>query len=205
MIFHDFIISRFPKLFWRFRHIIDPHWAEAYSSNSAILHPHRTLLSDIVKAQNPTSIFEFGCASGANLLWATIDNPHARIYGYDVSRSARKTAKKFLSAYQNVAIYDSDDEWGSRFYDIVITDAVLIYFTPGQMEDVITKFKELTKKAIVLCEWSTDQESFLYQGHWCHNYRDILPNVEITKIPKETWPGGGWGRFGSMMVWKKEG
>lgn len=201
---YDFLLSRHSSLFWKWRHIWDRKWADTYASAQSIAHPHRTLIIEMIRPFSPRSLLEVGCASGPNLFLITVRYPDVNVFGYDISQNAINIGKKILSGYKNVMFYNSDQEWDGRTYDIILTDATLIYFNGKEVKDIIEKMKDRVNRALIFCEWHDEGESRTEMAHWVHDYKKLFgDDASLYKIPTVVWPGGGWEKYGHMIVWKK--
>lgn len=197
-------------LFWRFRHILDPKWAENYLAESSLNHLHRKLLVNAIVKYSPKSVLEVGCASGPNLVLLSQKLPNAQLEGMDVSAKAIETGRRYLMSknIKNVELKTGNvlnlESFPGKSFDLVFTDATLIYVDKNRIEKVIKELTRIAKEAIVLVEWSTDLEESRYGDYWAHNYKkmfkEIAPGAEIklTKIDPETWPGD-WAKYGYIV------
>ncbi len=78
---------RWTNIYWQWRHILNPNWAQSYLDS--IHHPHRKQIVDsISKFQSINSIAEIGCAAGANLVRLVKAYPNIKIIGVDISHNA---------------------------------------------------------------------------------------------------------------------
>lgn len=198
------------ELFWRFRHIFDRKWSENYISKNSLDHPHRKLLIEKILKYKPQSVLEIGCASGPNLVLLAQKLPAAKLEGTDISRSAIKTGRKYLKLQniKNVKLKAGNvldlKKFADKSFDVVFTDAVLIYVDKNKIENVLKELGRIAKKAVVLTEWSTNLNTSQYVGHWAHNYenffRKISPNAEVAfaKITSDVWTGD-WAKYGYII------
>ncbi len=196
--------SRADLWYWKFRHFIDPKWAESYISNESLAHPHRKLLVATVEKYTPIhSAFEIGCASGPNLFLLAQKFPDAVFSGIDISPSAVEKGAVWLAEknIENISLivggFDFLSTLPDKSFDIVLSDATLLYADPKQVRIVIQNMIRIAKKAIILVEQHTDGKSF-YNSHWVHNYKDIVPDALFTRIPSDVW-GGDWGKYGYII------
>jgi ubiquinone/menaquinone biosynthesis C-methylase UbiE len=103
-----YFFPRWQNLYWKWRHIYDPNWADNYLRT--VYHPHRNqIIKAILKFQPVNSIAEIGCASGPNIIRLVKAFPNKRIIGVDISHRAIKLAKSFFykNKYKNVEFYVS--------------------------------------------------------------------------------------------------
>ena len=186
----EYALNRFPSQFWKFRHVWDKNWTSGYLSDEALSHPHRKMLIDILEKYYPfKTLLEVGCGPGPNLINVHREWPEVALCGQDVSRVALESVRRNLPGKFEEIV---PEPW---FFDIVLTDAFLIYLSPKRFMDLSWR----ACKALVMCEWHSDKGPFVDQGHWVHNYRNIFPNCKITKIPEYVWSCGGWGEYGSLI------
>lgn len=201
----DFVFgSRADKWYWKFRHVIDPKWAESYVSSQSLEHSHRKLLVETISRYAPfASLFEIGCASGPNLFLIAQKFPDTTLTGIDISTRAVEKGRAWFAekGIQNTSFSVGGFEHLSpipdKSFDIVISDATLLYADPEQMKKIAPDMIRIARKAIILVEQHTDDEPF-YNSHWIHNYKNIFPNAVFTKIPAKLW-AGDWGKYGYII------
>lgn len=197
-------------IFWRFRHFFDRKWSESYISEASFGHPHRQLLVEKIISYKPKNVLEVGCASGPNLVLLSKKIPDAKLEGIDVSPKAIETGRKYLESrnIENVELKIGDalnlEIFSDKTFDVVFTDAALIYVDKSKIEGVLKELTRIAKKAVVLNEWHTNEKDSLYRDHWIHNYKDLFeklsPNAQVksTKISEEVWPGD-WSKYGYIV------
>ena len=200
----DSLLSKHSRIFWKYRHLVDRKWADVYSGQVSLAHPHRAWVTKAVEAYNVQSLLEIGCASGPNLFLLAIGNPDAKFYGWDISRNAIEVGRRIHGEFGNIIFYTPDQEWDGRSYDVILTDAALIYFNPEEVRRVIEKMKRVVTKAIIMVEWHSNRGSFVDYAHWVHNYRALFDgNTKFSKFPAAVWPAGGWKEHGYLITWEK--
>jgi len=198
------------ELFWKFHHFFDKDWAQSYISDGSLNHLHRKLLVEKISEYSPLkNVLEVGSASGPNLYLLANKFPKTNFYGIDISASAIYQGKHFLEKHgkKNVflrmaSIFQLED-FKDKSMDIVFSDAVLLYVGPNKVVSVLKEMIRVAKKAIILCEQHTSDESF-YDDKWIHNYHQVIekniPNAKInfTKIIGEIWQGD-WVKYGYII------
>jgi len=197
--------------FWKYRHIFDKRWAEKYISENSLSHPHRKLLVEKILKHKPQSILEIGCASGPNLILLAQKLPQSKLTGLDISRSAVQAGRKYLELQniKNVKLETGNildlKKFADKSFDIVFTDATLIYVGPDNIKKVIREMARICRTTLVLNEWhSILEKSFPHRFQWVHNYqslfKEIVPSEEIklTKISEDVWPGN-WAKYGYII------
>lgn len=204
--------TKFNELEWRFYHVYKPGWAEGYISAGSFSHPHRQLLVEKISANAPfTNVLEIGCASGPNLYLLAKKFPNARFVGIDINPDAIRKGNIFFKqqGIRNVSLFvgkaDELERFPDKSFDVVFTDAVLIYIGPDKIKKVATEIQRVARKVIILVEHHSEQESDLGSAGekwWLRNYTKLFQSsghqINITQIPPEIW-GGNWGKFGYII------
>lgn len=197
------------KLYWRHRHLFDRNWAKSYISTSSISEPSRAFLVEkILKHEPAKSVLEFGCASGPNLYLLAKKLPNAKIFGIDISSKAINEGKIFFTKEKINNVFlsagDSLKDFGDKSIDIVFSDAALIYIGPEKIEGIIREFERVAKKAIILLELTTGENSPIYDDNWIYNYELIFKNISkdldivLSALPKEI-ANGNWKKHGKII------
>lgn len=130
-------------LFWRYRHLLsgDAVW-RGYAEDWAS--PRRGIYPDLCRRFGLRSVFEFGCASGTNLLRIEHDIPEARFYflGVDISTSAVTHARRnvrspaeFHTSLTRATLVDFLRRHDLSAFDLAIYDRVLYILTEAQLHD----------------------------------------------------------------------
>lgn len=204
--------TKFNELVWRFYHVYKRGWAEGYISTDSFSHPHRQLLVEKISANAPfTNVLEIGCASGPNLYLLAKRFPKARFIGVDINPDAVRRGFLFFKqqGMHNVSLFegkaDELEGFPDKSFDIVLTDAVLLYIGPDKIKKVATEIQRVVRKAIILVEHHSEQESDLgshREKWWLRNYtklfRPFSNQINTTRIPPEIW-GGNWGKLGCII------
>lgn len=195
-------------------------WASkssSYGSGSTVLnHPHRSFfLSKILNYSKINSFLEIGCGDGPNLYLVSKKFPNSKITGIDINPWSIENGIKWLKheGVSNIKLSvgkaDKLEEFHDDSFDIVFTDAVLMYIGPDKIRKVMKEMIRIAKHGLIFVEWhSFDSENSLgvYERHWRRNYevllKEFIPNnnVSIFKLPD----GGGfndelWNKFGALI------
>lgn len=176
-------------------------------------HPHRKLILKRVSDYAPfQSLLEVGCGNGPNLLLLAKTFPEAVFRGVDINPNFVKSGTKWIqeSGVSNASLLvgKADDLAGfpDKSFDIILTDAVLIYVGPDKIRKVLTEAVRIARRAVILVEWhSPDPANSLgfYERHWVRNYDALLKTVD-PKISVQVFPLPEGGGFGDDL-WKKWG
>lgn len=206
--------TRFNELVWRYRHLYKRGWAEGYIHSFS--HPHRKLLVEKISANAPfTDVLEIGCASGPNLYLLAKKFPNVRFVGIDINPDAIRKGDVFFKqqGIRNMSLFigkaDELERFPDKSFDVVFTDAVLMYIGRDKIKKVATELQRVARKAIILVERHSEQESDLgsfKEKWWSRNYTKLFQSsghqINTTKIPPEIW-GGNWGKFGYIIEVKR--
>lgn len=208
-----FFQKYFDTFIWKFRHYIRSDWREGYIDTSSLEHPHRQLIVDAVRNKFPArNILELGSGSGINLLNLRKHFPEIEYKGIDINRKAISLGKKEL---QDNNIRNIELEVGnisdikrmkSNSIDVILTDAVLMYVHPKEMQMLFTEMFRVSRLGMVLCEQMSP--GGVYNDHWRHDYNEMFQNLlgagklNATKITSEYWDAD-WVKFGYLITIEK--
>jgi SAM-dependent methyltransferase len=176
-------------------------------------HSHRQFLISIISKHNPKSILEVGCNCGPNLYILAKKFPSANIVGVDINPLAVQKGNEWFAqeGISNVKLLvgkaDELERFRNRSFDVVFTDAILIYIGPDKIKRVIAGLLRIADKALILNEWHSAKVNSLgaYEGNWVRNYisllKEITPGrkIKITKIPEELWLDKNWQKWGGVV------
>ena len=160
-----------------------------------------------------------GCASGPSLYLLAKELPQAQLVGVDINAEA--------VAYGNVQFRKEGianvrlvtgragelNQFQSGAFDIVFTNALLIYIGPDKIREVVTDLLRLARQALVLVElqrFEADRKDPLglgiyHEGNWVRDYVKLLKQfvpedrIRVTRIPEEVWPVMPWNQRGAVI------
>lgn len=220
---------------WATRHLYEgEEWIEGYWNSRD--HPHRSFLVEKICKYYPIhSALEIGCASGPNLFHIAKRFPDAEIRGIDINPMAVQKGNEWFRQedISNVKLEVGKAQDLSRFadksFDVVFTDAVLIYVSPKEIKQVAKEMLRIGRVS-VLCEWhifnmwlalllngyyclrlKTEAFKFksdslgFFAGHWARDYRALFrkfvpkEKIRITKLPRQLWNDKDWQRWGAII------
>lgn len=183
------------KKYWQNRQI---DWKQSYTSTWN--HPHRYLISKVLRGFNWLSLIEVGCGSGANLINIVKAFPGRQVGGVDINPDAIEQAlKTFNGGYFKVGSGDdimmSDDST-----DVVLSDMALIYVGPRKIGDYLEEIKRIGRHHVILCEfhsksWWDRMKLRFNSGYYAYNYDKLLLkhgyyDIIKLKLTEADWPGG---------------
>jgi ubiquinone/menaquinone biosynthesis C-methylase UbiE len=193
-------------------------WAEGNWNSRD--HPHRSFLVERIAAFSPiSSVLEIGCASGPNLYLLAKRFPQSEIRGIEINPQAVEVGSEGFAreGISNVklSVGRAEDlcEFKDKSFDVVFTDAVLIYIKRSAICYIIKEMLRIARKGLVLVECHDFEQrtndkrglGFHTRGLWVRDYVALLKQfvpeeqIRVTKITKEIWPDDGWGEHGALI------
>jgi ubiquinone/menaquinone biosynthesis C-methylase UbiE len=213
--------TRLEEKYWAARHLRqgddwgdkEGDWVRGYWDSRD--HSHRSFLMERIFKFSSLSILEIGCNCGPNLYILAKKLPDAQIRGIDINPIAVQKGNEWFTqeGISNVklSVGKADDlrQFKDKSFDVVFTDAVLIYIGPDKIRKVIEEMLRVTRKALIFLEWhcfdSKCNPLGVYVGHWMRDYRALLKEfvpeskTKVTKLPKDLWLDQNWQRWGSVI------
>jgi len=190
--------------YWRERKI---NWADHYWN---LGHKHREMLIEILKACQFSKVCEIGCACGANLYKIKKVFPWVSISGCDLSEDAIKTARRIDTKADFRVGSATDIPFKDKSFDLVITDACLIYIDCKNISRVISEIRRIGSGGKVLfVEFHSEnwlkRMGLLFSRYTAYNYIKILnkhnfKNIKTVKITKDKWPSKIWSLYGYIIT-----
>jgi ubiquinone/menaquinone biosynthesis C-methylase UbiE len=183
-------------------------------------HSHRAFLLEKIAGFSPvSSVLEIGCNCGPNLYLVARRFPESRIYGIDINPAAIQKGRELFAGegITNVTLsVNKADELGQfpdKNFDVVFTDAVLIYIGRDKIRQVITGMVRVARKGLVLLERydfgpeNRDPYGLGVRRHdlWLRNYAILLKQfapeaqIHITRVNADIWPDKGWQETGAFI------
>jgi hypothetical protein len=192
-------------------------WVQGYWDSRS--HGHRQLMLEKVKAFGSVrSLLEIGCNCGPNLALIGKEYPKAELVGIDINPEAIEVGSRILGrdGLSNVRLLvrraDELREFQDKAFDLVLTDAVLIYIGPDKIEKVIAEMARLARRALIMIEFHADSAEgsnglgIYHFGCWKRDYVEILRQcaddireVRLTKIPEKAWNAANWKDLGYII------
>lgn len=183
------------KKFWSERRI---DWKTSYLDT--FNHPHRFLITNILKGFKWLSLIEVGCGPGANLVRIVKDIPGRQVGGIDVNENAIELAKETLSGALLKVGSVEDIMMSDNATDVILTDMCLIYVGWRRIHRAMEEIKRVARHRVVFCElhsysWWGRMRMWFSSGYYVHDYKKLLErygfdDILFIKIPPEAWEGG---------------
>ena len=190
-------------------------WIKGYWDSQD--HPHRAFLIERISKFSPNSILEIGCNCGPNSRLLAKKFPDAEIIGIDINPLAVQKGNEWLAqeGISNVKLLESKADELRQFqdksFDIVFTDAVLIYIGPDKIKEVMRGMIRIARHALILVERHSEDEKKdpyglgIYHGNWKRDYVALLKQfvreeqIHVTKISEDIWSDKGWSEVGAVI------
>lgn len=204
------------EAYWRARPIGDRRrdwnlqgkdWVEDYRLSA--VHPHRSAVVEAVLSLSPLSVLELGCNSGPNLTRLHEADPQVKLYGLEVNQDAVEVARRALpdAAIRRGSILEPLP-YEDQSVSVVLADAVLLYISPKEIDQVLDEMTRVAETGIVLVEWQGRGKGQLKDFHWARAYGALLEKrgwqVKKKKITHELWPSEKWAKHGYVYVASKK-
>lgn len=194
----------------------DDEWIIGYWNSRN--HSHRPFLIEKISTLCPfNSVLEIGCNCGPNLYLMSKRFPGIEITGIDINPRAVEKGNEWFNSegISNVKLSvgkaDRLEQFPDKSFDIVFTDAVLIYIGPDKINEVMKGMLRIARRALVLLERHRSKPDgkdprglgVYSQGLWTRDYVALLKQfvpedkIHVTKIPEEIWPG--WKDAGTVI------
>ena len=182
----------------------EKNWVEEYWGS--INHSHRHLILKAIRRIGCfDSLLEMGSNCGCNIAYLKekLPDSRAKFLGVDINIDALFTGMERMPdvRFLRCPLLDLDFIKDDSF-DIVLSDAVLLYVEDGKK--IIDIMAKIAKKGIILAEWKAEGEQILH-GHYARDYAKLLKEqgkfqkVEEKKITEEFWPNATWAELG--YIW----
>ena len=195
------------EIYWSNRGINDlgqdwgeeKNWIESYLESKT--HSHRDLVVHKIKALNPKSILEVGCASGPNLIRLNEQIPEARLAGIDINPAAIDKLCTLIQGNFKVGSI-TKLPFADKEFDVVLADAVLMYLDHDQIDEVLKEIQRVSKN-VVIVDWFSEENGKTHHS-FTRNYPYIMQrlgySVDSEKLTKETWDSPNWIEKGFIFV-----
>ena len=194
------------KVDWNYS---EADWIQGYMKS--VNHPHRQVILDALEILEPfESLIEVGCSTGPNLYCIGTKYNEVKLHGIDINPHVVAEAQKWKK--RNTKIYlgsISKIDAPDKSYDILLSDAVMLYVGKVSIRKVLNEFERVTKKGMIFVEWFDESlQGVIKDFHWARNYPKLLEEIGFKtvchrKLTKEEWPTPKWYKHGCITVARK--
>ena len=170
------------RLFWRYRHLIDSDVWQSYADDGN--NPRREFYSNFIQKHSLQTVFEFGCASGPNLMVIRQNcSQSVKFFGYDINKGAVNLAQSKLGDVNSVfksTLKISDIEtallnWSTETFHLAIYDRVLYLLSDKEVSSHFSKFGSYLKY-VILDDFHNSTSVKTNGAYFTKNYIEILHN-----------------------------
>ena len=177
--------------------------------------PHRKFLVEKISNFSPTCILEIGCGTGLNLYLLSKKFPDAELKGIDINSNSVGYGNTWFKQKNisniKLSVGKADElEFKDKSFDVVFTDAVLIYIGPDKIKKLVKEMIRVAKKVLILNEWHcfepTSNPLGVYVGHWARDYKTLLKEfvpeekINVARIPEGTFnKDENWHKYGAVV------
>ena len=191
--------------YWKERRI---DWGKSYLATWK--HPHRGLITQILKNLQWHSLWEIGIGGGANIRRILEEIPGKQLGGSDISQDAVDFLAKTFKGGMFHCESGEDILMSDRSVDIMLSDMCLIYVGPTKIKKYLKEMKRVTRNHIILCEFHSESFwkrvlTYFKSGYYVYNYKKILSDVGyhdimVQRIPKEYWDADNNSEFRTIIL-----
>ena len=160
-------------------------------------------------------ILEIGCDLGANLYsLRKIVPASSELVGIDIAPASISAAKEFLDTLGvsdiafHVARADDLEMFNDNYFDVVFTDAVLLYLADDKINQAIREMARVSKKLLFLLELSPKlvrKSSYHSSDGWIRDYELLIQtgniecDIKVESVTKEVRSAGRWPSQGKLI------
>ena len=135
------------------------------------------------------------------------DEFNCELWGFDISETAIEHAKKNLpdADLRVLDMMKADFPYKNNQFDLVITDATLIYADDNVIENVLREIKRVGGKYFLFIEFHAEKDG-LDEGYYIYNYDKLLKELSFKNIKKKkitNWEGYCWEKYGYCIITQK--
>lgn len=206
---NSFAGAKFNSLIWKWYDVFGT--VKGFDVQSENL-PHRQqLLSHIARSQPARNLLEVGCGYGANLSVIAMAEPSLQMTGLDINSRALAKARQNCAKHKiRTVLFKTHDlensiPFGDQSFDIVLADALLMFFSQKRLITVLTDMVRVSRNIIIIHDFDNKEiDASIYdEGRWIHNYekhmRKIDPHVKIERH-ETAFSGGLWSIHGAFLI-----
>ena len=209
----DLLMNRFLiyKIFFGKNHIINFNPMEFMNLKNSNTEKYRFTTLDFIKNEKIDKILDFGANYGFDTNVFKSLFPNSKISLYDIDENIMFYLNKINNIFFDNSL-DLADKKKFNFltkqencYDLIYSNAVLMYLSEKEVTNILKKFMFLSKKYIVLHELETSKnlKKDLEDIYYVHDFTQILhsinPKIKIHK-KKTLKPGKPWNQHGCVIT-----
>ena len=170
---------------------------------------YRLKLFNEVNFKKFSSVLDYGGGHGVNLKIIKDVHKDLKLNYMDISKNKSSEVKIINENIYKMSINVLDVnrlQNMERNFDLVFTDAVLIYINKNNIKNLLKKLINSSKKTLLFHELTYEHSKDSIKYFNIHNYRKIInkinPRLKV-KILKSTKYGSPWNSHGSKIIINK--
>lgn len=171
---------------------------------------YRLKLFDKFNLKSVRSILDYGCGYGINLKVLKDINPDFILHGMDISKKDLRMLEiinnNLFKIHLNILDYQNLKYLEGKF-DLVFTDAVLIYINTSNIKEHLEYLINSSKKYILFHELTYEFSETKISHLNIHDYRRLInsidPKLKISFF-KSLKPGYPWSTHGTRILISKK-
>jgi ubiquinone/menaquinone biosynthesis C-methylase UbiE len=201
------------KVFWKYRFSGSGVRIDDCVVKTTLNHAHRLeIISEFKKFTNVNSVLELGSSWGANLLLIRNEYPDVRFLGVDISKQMVDSGNEYYRSQniENINLIQRDMTSLKSFrddeFDIIISDASLIYIDNKRINDLAVEMSRIAKIGFIIVAFdddSKDSTGRVFQANWIRDYETVFQQfsrkIEKRSFDENVWPGK-WSEYGKIIT-----
>lgn len=143
------------------------------------------ILVEYLKSLSFDTVLEFGCGFGRITKLLLENFPIKKYVAIDLSPDQLSNAKDLCKEFDNVSFVQStiQDFNPDEKFDLVLGIEVLLHVIPEEINEVVKKLVNLSKKNLVHIDWYQEKPPKIRSPHnFIHPYEKIYENIGIKKL-----------------------
>ena len=170
---------------------------------------YRVKLFEQLDTKKITSVLDYGCGYGLNMKIIKKLNQNIKLNCMEISEEKKKMLNIINENIYKMSINQLNIQMLNKYksqFDLVFTDAVLIYVGKNKIFNVIKNLINSSKKTILFHELTNEYSSEAVKHLYLHDYRLIIkqinPKLKV-KFYKSNKPGSPWKLHGTKIIIEK--
>lgn len=191
--------------YWKDRKI---NWKEHYFDTWT--HPHRGLITSILKGMSWYSLWEIGMGGGANIRRIFEDIPNKQLGGSDINPDAVEFVRETFKGGMFHVESGEDILMSDKSVDISLSDMTLIYVGPFKIKKYLKELKRVSRNNVILVEFHSESfwkrwMVYFKTGYYVYDYKKLLRktgyhDVYVQHIPEKYWGADNNQEFRTIIL-----
>ena len=170
---------------------------------------YRLKLFDKIKLKQVNNVLDYGCGFGQNMSVIKNLKNDINLNCMDISKYRMKMLRVINENIYKLKIRQFNVNELNKLdgkFDLVYTDAVLIYINPNDIYKILKQLLKSSKKYILFHELTNFYNPERINHLYIHDYKKIIKQINSKleiKIFKSTKPGVPWLTHGTKIIVEK--